>query len=72
MKDISEDQWRAERPNGINAIDAIEYCLQAIFDDKKKRAKDIVVPGIDFETLIGTLLLALDTATEHEECYYEN
>jgi hypothetical protein len=70
MKDIPEEQWRAERPNGVLAIDAIEYCLGALFDDEKKRSKDIVVPGVDFETLIGTLLLALDTVTEHEECYY--
>jgi len=72
MKDIPEEQWRAERPNNVYAVEAIEYCLNALFDDDKKRAKDIVVPGIDFETLIGTLLLALDTATEHEECYYDN
>jgi hypothetical protein len=71
MRDIPEDQWRAERPPGIEAADAIEYCLRAIFDDPKKRAKDVVVPGVDFETLIGTLLLAQDIVTEHEDCYYD-
>jgi hypothetical protein len=71
MRDIPEEQWRAERPPSVEAAEAIEYCLQAIFSDTKKRAKDIVVNGIDFETLIGTLLLAQDVVMEHEDCYYD-
>lgn len=69
MKDIPEEKWRAERPIGISANDAIEYCLTLLFEDKKRKAKDKIVSGIDFETIIGTLLLAQDVVTEHEECY---
>ena len=71
MKDISENQWKAERVSGVDPREAIEYCLRAVFEDKKKRSQDQIVPGLDFETLIGTLLLALEVATEHEECYYD-
>ena len=35
MKDIPEEQWRAERVPGVEAREAIEYCLRAIFSDKK-------------------------------------
>ena len=70
MRDISEERWRAERPNGVDANEAIDHCLELIFAETKKRAKDEVVKGLTFEVLIGTLLLAQDTVTEHEECYY--
>lgn len=72
MKDISEEQWCAERPQGVTAYEAIEYCLRALFEEKKKKAKDTIVPGLDYEILIGTLLLARDTVVEHEECYYRD
>ena len=71
MKDIPEEQWRAERVHGVEAAEALEYCLRAIFDDKRKKARDEIVKGVDFETLIGTLLLAQDVVTEHEDCYYD-
>lgn len=71
MKDVTEEQWRAERPQGVTADEAIEYCLQMLFENQRKKSQDQIVPGLTFETLIGTLLLAQDVVTEHEECYYD-
>jgi hypothetical protein len=71
MKDVTEEQWRAERPQGVEADAAIEYCLKMLFENTRKRSQDVIIPGLTFETLIGTLLLAQDVVTEHEDCYYE-
>jgi hypothetical protein len=59
------DRTKAELESGRapfigGAAEGIEYCLTSLMKDKSKNTTDFVVPGLMFEELIGTLLLAQD------------
>ncbi len=57
MKDFTEAQFRNGRPD-IHAKESIKFCLDRIFEDAKHGINNEIVKGLDFEELIGTLLLA--------------
>jgi hypothetical protein len=66
MKDFSREQLEESRPN-LSARHCIDFCLDQLFNDDKKRTTDAVVRHLTFEELIGALLLARDYIQEREE-----
>ena len=61
MKGYTQEQLEAARPNRA-LTDCVSYCLDALFADKEHEPSDLVVEGLTYEALIGTLLLARDYA----------
>jgi hypothetical protein len=59
MKDASKRLLTLYRPT-ITAEEAINFCLDRLFEDKEKKVGYEVVKGLTFEELIGALLLAKD------------
>ncbi|MGD0534352.1 MAG: hypothetical protein ABR999_02780 [Methanoregula sp.] len=59
MKDFTRDQLRESRPT-VTAMEAVSFCLDALYTDRKHRIADEVVKNLTYEELIGALLLAED------------
>lgn len=45
-------------------MSAINFCLDRLYRDSKKRTTDLVCDGCDYEELIGALLLARDAIAQ--------
>ena len=52
MKDVSKRELESSRPS-MDALDAIDFCLNALFKDKQKYLSDEVVSHCTYEELIG-------------------
>lgn len=57
MKTHTKEQLEASRPQ-VEKEDAIQFCLDRLYEDKEHYIEDEVVKGLTFEELIGALLLA--------------
>ena len=65
MKDYEESTYRDGRPS-ISSNEAVEFCLNRLFEDEEHSCTDEVVHGLTFEELIGALLLAEDMCFDPE------
>ena len=59
MKDLTRQLLESHRPS-TDALTTINYCLDALFEEKEKRVQDFAVKNLTYEELIGALLLARD------------
>lgn len=59
MQDFTPIELEASRPKACY-IDCLSHCLSRLYADKTHKITDEVVPGLTFEELIGTILLACD------------
>ena len=59
MKDFTRSELESARPDR-DLAECANFCLEALYSDSERNLKDSVVPGLTFEELIGTLLLARD------------
>lgn len=64
MKDCTQKELESSRPD-ISAQDALEFCLERLYLDKRHYITQEIVDGLDFEELIGTLLLARDVVIKN-------
>ena len=67
MKDFTEEEWRASRPENDDALDAIDFCLESLFMDKQRTSAQVVCKRLSYEELIGALLLAEDEIKKLKE-----
>lgn len=65
MKGTARKTLEGSRPDGP-AADRIRFCLKLLYDDRTKTIDDEVVGGLNFEELIGALLLGPDLACSEE------
>ena len=70
MKDYQKEELIGTRPKD-SAEHCINFCLDALFEDKKHYFTQDVCKGLTFEELIGALLLAQDLVKEHKELLEE-
>lgn len=68
MKDLTEDD--GSRPP-YSAQHCIHHALICLFRDRTKSSDDLVVRGLTFEELIGTLLAADDVCKDLERLQQE-
>jgi len=66
LKDHNE-KWLRDRRPSIDVDEAVNYCLQALFDDKEHCFKECFASYITFEELIGALLLMEDRLKEDRD-----
>ncbi|WP_309730029.1 hypothetical protein [Chamaesiphon sp. OTE_75_metabat_556] len=59
MKDFTQQELENSRPS-IDTLEAIEFCLNKLYEDNTKLTSDYIVHNLIFEELIGALLLARD------------
>ena len=59
MKNYGRETFEASRPN-ISALGGIDFCLMHLYSDRTKNPTDEIVSGLNFEELIGALLVARD------------
>ena len=59
MKGINKTEFAKSRPL-ISPLDAIDFCLEKLYDDKTHEIRSEFVTGLSFEELIGALILARD------------
>ena len=59
MKDFTQHELENSRPS-IDTLEAIEFCLNKLYEDNTKLTSDFIVHNLIFEELIGALLLARD------------
>lgn len=59
MKDFTEEQYSADRPD-VDICDGLNFCLEQLFNDKEHGRDDEIVHSLTFEELIGVLLKAKD------------
>jgi hypothetical protein len=59
MKDFDKEQLEQERPNG-RGRNLLTYCLERLYEDETRTVEDMIVKGLNFEELIGAMLVALD------------
>lgn len=59
MKDHSKAALELYRPK-ISAIEAIDFCLNMLYEDDEHTVEDLVCFGLSYEEIIGALLLAKD------------
>jgi hypothetical protein len=71
MKGIKKEQLEETRPQQIDAEEGLDFCLNALYADKKHTIEEYVVHNLTYEELIGALLLARDTVKEHQRCLEE-
>ncbi len=60
MKCYSKESLESCRPEGISALDTVDFCLGQLYKDKTHCITDEIVDRLTFEELIGALLLASD------------
>lgn len=60
MKDYSRDSLEMSRPD-VDTLDALQFCLNQLYNSKTKCIADNVCERLTYEELIGALLLARDT-----------
>ena len=60
MKDYTKEQINLLKPFWIDGIKAIDFCLEALYNDEKHNFKDNIVLGLTFEELINSILSAKD------------
>ena len=69
MKDFTQNELEKSRPS-IDTLEAINFCLEKLYEDNTKNTSDYIVKNLTFEELLGALLLARDELKElslHEE-----
>jgi hypothetical protein len=75
MKNIHKEYIEIGRPV-VSGHQAIRYCLDCLYDDKKQATSDDVVAGLTFEELLGALLLGRDACDKlrgmEEEVLFKN
>lgn len=59
MKNISMEKLESERPD-LQPENAVQFCLESLYQDNTKKLDDYVCEGCTYEELIGALLLARD------------
>jgi hypothetical protein len=59
MIDSTPTRIESFRPT-IGALEAVNHCLQMLYKDDRRALEDLIVPGLTFEELLGTLLLVRD------------
>ena len=63
MKDYSKRELEAGRPK-FDAMHCIKHALEALYSDDVHEVSDLVSPGLTYEEIIGTLLVARDRVEE--------
>jgi hypothetical protein len=74
MKDFTQHELENSRPS-IDTLEAIEFCLNKLYEDNTKLTSDYIVHNLLFEELIGALLLARDELKDflsYEDDNYED
>lgn len=66
MKDLSKDELEDSRPSQ-DAVFLVNFCLERLYEDKEHVLNDLVVKGLTFEELIGSLLKVRDEITWEDE-----
>jgi hypothetical protein len=61
MRGRTKRELESARPT-IDTLEAVDFCLQQLFRDRRHCIDEEVVAGLTFEELIGALLLSRDTA----------
>lgn len=64
MKGSSREELEKGRPQQVDALGAIQFCLNALYKDRTKEITELVVYECSYEELIGALLLARDSVEE--------
>ena len=59
MKDETKEELEQVRPV-VDAIIAINFCLNELYNDKNKSVNDVFVGNCTYKNLIGALLKARD------------
>lgn len=66
MKDLDQKVLESSRPD-IDCLEAVNFCLKALFRDRKHEIGEEVVEGLTFEELIGCLLLMRDKLEREDD-----
>ncbi len=59
MKDFDAETLKSRRPPQ-DSLEAVKFCLDALFADGRRRVTDAVAENLTYEELLGALLLARD------------
>ncbi|MBN1166296.1 MAG: hypothetical protein JXA44_04105 [Methanospirillaceae archaeon] len=67
MKDFSREELEEGRPE-YGVLQCIEFCLDQLYADREHTINQAFANSrLTFEELIGTLLVARDTITDHQK-----
>jgi hypothetical protein len=70
MKDMTKEEINDGRPVD-DALWLVNFCLDALYDDKVHNFTDAINSRLTFEELLGTLLKAKDSLESYERFYNE-
>ena len=68
MKDYAKEMLEDSRPQR-SAKECVDYCLEQLYNDKRRKTTDVCAGERIFEEVIGALLAARDVIERSEVSY---